>query len=67
MVFGFFVSIKASCIIAIHVQDKMLGCPSVEGFYFDFHFLSFWLRLTYVELAIQQAKLDFALVDHERS
>ena len=60
MVFGFFVSVKATCVIAVHVQDKMLGCPSVEGFYFDFHFLSFLLRLTCVELATQQAKLDSA-------
>ena len=60
MVFGFFVSVKATCIVAVHVQYKMLGCPSVEGFDFDFHFLSFWLRLVCAELAIQQAKLDSA-------
>lgn len=60
MIFGFFVSVKATCVVAVHVQDKMLIAPSREGFDFDFHFLSFWLRLTCVGLAIQRAKLDSA-------
>jgi len=60
MGFGFFVSIKASCIIAVHVQDKMLIAPSREGLNFDFHFISFGLRLTYAELATQRATLDSA-------
>ena len=30
-------SAEASCVVAVHVQDKMLIAPSREGLNFDFH------------------------------